>query len=192
MADFDRAYQKTMVVEGGYANDPEDAGGETYRGISRRFHPTWSGWAIIDAEKLAGLNGMEKRLAENRLLNIAVWQFYREMFWNRFNGDSIPLQSIAEELFDTAVNMDVTRAVEFLQEALNLLNRNEKNYPDIEVDGKIGPGTLSTLGVHLTLEKGNPKALLKVMNTLQGMHYVERMRKLPNQEKYCRGWLERT
>ncbi|GAJ23902.1 unnamed protein product, partial [marine sediment metagenome] len=33
--------------------------------------------------------------------------------------------------------------------------------------------------------------LLKVMNILQGMHYIEYMRKSPTQEKYARGWLKR-
>ena len=29
-------------------NDPRDPGGMTAYGISRRFHPLWPGWALID------------------------------------------------------------------------------------------------------------------------------------------------
>ncbi|RYD50653.1 MAG: hypothetical protein EOP52_13405, partial [Sphingobacteriales bacterium] len=35
MADFLTAYKRTAVAEGGYANDPDDLGGETYKGIAR-------------------------------------------------------------------------------------------------------------------------------------------------------------
>ena len=37
MANFEEAYKKTSDFEGGYVNDEDDAGGETYRGIARNF-----------------------------------------------------------------------------------------------------------------------------------------------------------
>lgn len=39
MADFDKAHLEVMGNEGGYANNPVDAGGETYKGIARKFWP---------------------------------------------------------------------------------------------------------------------------------------------------------
>ncbi|MDR1034997.1 MAG: hypothetical protein LBT40_00015 [Deltaproteobacteria bacterium] len=33
-------------MEGGWANNPADSGGETFRGIARNFHKSWPGWAI--------------------------------------------------------------------------------------------------------------------------------------------------
>ncbi|HBF18469.1 MAG TPA: hypothetical protein DDW81_00145 [Cryomorphaceae bacterium] len=48
MADFEWAYRHTSNKEGGYVNDPSDYGRETYRGISRRWHPYWEGWKIVD------------------------------------------------------------------------------------------------------------------------------------------------
>ena len=36
---FDKAFQITVGVEGGYVNDPADPGGETRYGISKRAHP---------------------------------------------------------------------------------------------------------------------------------------------------------
>jgi len=38
----------TLDLEGGYSNDIDDAGGETYAGISRNNFPDWYGWTIID------------------------------------------------------------------------------------------------------------------------------------------------
>ena len=54
MADFEKAFINTMGYEGGYVYDPDDAGGETYKGISRRYHPSWPGWRIIDKVKISG------------------------------------------------------------------------------------------------------------------------------------------
>ena len=41
------------------------------------------------------------------------------------------------------------------------------------------------------LNKDKPGYLLKLMNILQGMHYIEYSRKKASQEKYLRGWLNR-
>lgn len=194
MADFNEAYKGTMRHEGGYSDDSTDAGGETYKGVSRRFHPSWIGWFIIDKIKdLAAQNDVPLNviLDQNDAIQNAVKSFYKASFWDRFNGDNIPDQAIAEELFDTSVNMGVHRAVVFLQRALNLLNRNQKNYSDILEDGIFGNDTLKTLGIYLGLD-GNPNYLLKIANTLQGMHYIDYMTKHPEQEKYARGWFNRT
>ena len=193
MADFDKAFQKTAAHEGGYVFDPDDAGGETYKGISRRFHPTWNGWEVIDRIKMYTDTNIHfsETLDVNDKLQESVRQFYRDYFWGRFQGDNIPDQSIAEELFDTAVNMGVHRAVTFLQESLNLLNRNQKNYPDITEDGNFGLNTLKTLNTYIRLEGNDCRHLLKLMNALQGMHYIDYMKAHPKQEKYARGWLKR-
>ena len=69
------------------------------------------------------------------------------MFWDRFWGDEVSAiaPSLARELFDTAVNMGVTRSVSFLQEALNVLNRNQLLYHDLTVDGSFGPKSIEAL-----------------------------------------------
>ena len=199
MADFKKAFEKTMEHEGGYAFDPDDAGGETYKGISRRYHPEWLGWQMIAVIRASTYMKEEESdqkvffsaLDQSEELRDNVMSIYREHYWDRFQGDLIPSQRIANELFDTAVNMGVGRAVGFLQEALNLLNRNEKNYHDITEDGLFGSQTLQSLDAHLILEDKDYTYLLRVMNTLQGMHYINYMRSHPEQEKYARGWLKR-
>ncbi len=190
MAEFIQAYTITCANEGGYVFDPDDVGGETYRGVSRRYHPSWHGWQIIDRIKQEHPDTLRSRLDENLKLQEQVQQFYKDFYWDRFWGDSIPDQRIANELFDTSVNLGVRRAVKYLQIGLNLLNRNEQNYPDIGVDSLFGPGTLRTLKAYLRNDPPGP--LLKIMNTLQGMHYITYMEKNPRQEKYARGWLHRT
>ena len=51
MANFNIEFEKLILAEGGYVNDSDDAGGETYLGISRKNNPNWSGWKLIDSIK---------------------------------------------------------------------------------------------------------------------------------------------
>ncbi len=85
----------------------------------------------------------------------------------------------------------VATSVRYLQDGLNLLNRNGRNYADIEVDGKMGPMTLVSLKALLDLEKGQPDYLLKLLNIMQAVRYLEVMRNDPTQERFARGWLNR-
>lgn len=188
MANFTEAYNLTSAHEGGYVDDPTDRGGETYRGISRVHHPSWSGWRKIDAYK--GRPGFPAMLNEDRPLQNSVKSFYKRKYWDRFLGDQVPDQQAANELYDTGVNMGIRRAVRFLQNALNQLNRNQRNYKDLVVDGWLGQGTLEVLKQYLRLDRKSD-FLLKMMNIQQGARYIEIMENDPSQEKYARGWLKR-
>jgi lysozyme family protein len=179
MAIFDEAFDITMGHEGGYSNDPHDAGGETYRGISRRYHPTWSGWNVIDDTKPN---------IDNDELDPYVREFYEAHYWDRLRLDDFWSQSIANEMFDTAVNMGVRRAGKFLQECLNYLNRNESLFSDLVVDGIIGPASIDALN---EISEQDGDILLTMLNVCQGRHYMEYMKKSPTQERYARGWFTR-
>lgn len=187
MATFNIAYLRTYVYERGYVNDPIDPGGETYNGISRKNFPNWAGWKIVDTLKKAP--NFPKSLEVDVSLQDAKKQFYKVNFWDKIQGDKISDQYLANELYDCAVNMGVDRATTFLQQALNVLNRNASLYPDITVDGDFGPGTLKAFNVYLKVDKAD--LLLKVLWILRGSFYVQIMQKTSSQEKYARGWLSR-
>jgi lysozyme family protein len=97
---------------------------------------------------------------------------------------------LANELYDTAVNMGVRRAVRFLQSALTLLNRDQRDYADLVVDGWFGEKTLATLAVMLNKD-GDSDALVKLMNLQQGARYVAIMEADSSQERFARGWIKR-
>lgn len=187
MANFDEAYDITLGHEGGYTHDPDDVGGETYKGVARTYYPNWAGWTIIDAAK--DVPNFPNNLRGNDGLDAMIRQFYKENYWNLFWGDQIPNQEVANEMFDTGVNMGVGRSVKYLQKALNVLNRNQKNYGDIVEDGGFGVNTMTALNQYLAID--DESFLVKIMNILQGMHYIDYMTKSPTQEKFARGWLKR-
>lgn len=130
MADFKKAWEKTSKIERGYVNNSADRGGETYRGISRVNWPKWEGWNIIAFTKLElGLTdtldcgpgvrkAIDDKLAANEVMKDKVESFYKTYFWDALELGSQPSQAIAEKVFDIAVNMGVTTAKAFLEEAL--------------------------------------------------------------------------
>ena len=188
MANFTESYKITRQREGGYTNDPDDTGGETYKGISRKNFPGWAGWQQVDALKATNANkaSINDILEKNNVLQELVLNFYKKEFWDILNLDHVQHQDIANEVFDTGVNMGTYMAAVFLQKALNVLNRNEADYADIPVTGKIGP--LTTEAINL---QKRPEEVLTILNCLQGARYVEICLINPKQEKFMRSWLSR-
>ena len=184
---FEIAYKKTMVHEGLYSNDSVDFGGETVKGISRRFHPDWSGWGIIDYYKQ--FENFRDLLKNSKKLGDSVKAFYKKNYWDIFDGDEIN-SLIAIEMFDTAVNMGIKKSILFLQIGLNCLNRNEILFKDLIEDSFWGNNTKNALNL-LTKTEIDIIILLKILNVLQGNHYIEIMKKNHTQEKYARGWFNR-
>ena len=187
MANFDIAYKRTEIYEGGYSNRSTDNGGETYRGISRVNWPQWTGWKIVDSLKTTA--NFPKSLDNTPALQDLVRQFYLANFWNKIQGDNIPLQDIANEVYDCAVNSGISRAITFLQTGLNVLNKNQTLYTDIVVDGSCGPGTLKILNAFLAVDKTD--VLHKTILILRGNFYVQIAIHDLKQEEYVRGWLHR-
>lgn len=92
-ADFERALEFVLRWEGGYVNDPEDPGGETKYGISKRAYPN------LDIKNLT--------------LSQAKEIYYRD-YWLRAHCPEVP-PHIRLMHFDTAVNMGVRTATKCLQ-----------------------------------------------------------------------------
>ena len=120
MADFRLAYKKIEAAEGGYCFDPDDAGGETYKGISRRANPNWNGWISIDAIKKAHPTTFKGILKKTPELEKKVQDLYKDKYWDCFELDDVPNQLVAEQMFDTAVNQGQTVAIKFAQRVLDL------------------------------------------------------------------------
>lgn len=195
---FINAFLKTGGHEGGYVNDPADRGGETYKGIARKYWPLWDGWQLIDylTKKYSGTE-LDAKLAANEGLQMSVEEFYLYNFWNRNRCYDFS-QEIADELYDTAVNQGAKTAAKYFQQALNKLNRNQKDFPDLIVDGRIGDKTLVAYAKYLITQKWSSrdefhctKWLLDLMNYYQCDKYVKISDRDLSQERFVPGWLNR-
>ena len=119
MANFNIEFEKLILAEGGYVNDSDDAGGETYLGISRKNNPKWIGWKTIDSiKKIYGNKNITARLKENESLTNNAKLLYKINYWDVLELDDIPNQDIAHQLFDTCVNCGKSIAIRIAQQAL--------------------------------------------------------------------------
>lgn len=114
MALFSRAVDKVLLLEGGYVNHPDDPGGETKFGITKRTYPD------LDIKTLTREQAIE---------------IYRRDFWNPLYAEIVD-QDLADELLETTVVMGVGDGVKCLQRAIN------RSGGLVTVDGAFGPQTL--------------------------------------------------
>jgi lysozyme family protein len=184
MADFTTAYNLTMGVEGGYANNPNDHGGQTWKGIAQKMHPEWTGWAIIELAK--SQPDFPSCLKKNNDLERMVRAFYKEQFWNCLGLDQVNDQKIANELFDTSVNCGQGTAAMILQRALNVCSNSFRDYAKLMVDGQVGSKTIGVLNTHK-----RPALVLKILNVLQGERYINICENNPSQDEFINSWMSR-
>ena len=121
MANFDIEFDKVILMEGGYVNDPDDKGGETYLGISRVCNPDLQMWKTIDSiKKKYGTKGINKRLEAEDSIITEVKYIYKSRYWDVMELDEIPSQRIEHQLFDTGVNMGVKAAINIAQHLMGM------------------------------------------------------------------------
>ncbi len=128
------------------------------------------------------------KLKNNDQLNKLVEEFYQTEFWNKLQGDLLSSQLIADELFESSINIGVFSASEILQRTINLLNRNISLYPDIAVDGIIGKQTIEAL--KKCLATNGEKLIYNLLNFYQAKRYIEIMERDHTQEIFI-GWFSR-
>lgn len=173
---IDAMIEATIGREGMYSNHPDDTGGETMWGITAKV------------ARANGYLGAMKALPRDEAKRI-----YREQYFVRPGFARIEEISpaVAEELFDTGVNMGPLWPSMWLQQWLNALNRGGKDYADIAEDGKIGPATAGALG-RLIAVRGRAaaeKVLLKGLNASQASRYLELARTRMANESFLFGWI---
>lgn len=120
MAEFIKAYKKLEVAEGGYVNDKDDFGGETYKGVSRKANPNWIGWIILDDLKKHHPKTFAAIAEKTPQLEKAVQDLYKKNYWNCFNLDNFKSQEVAEQLFDMNVNAGQRTAIKCAQRIVNI------------------------------------------------------------------------
>jgi len=122
MSNYKKAIEVVLKNEGGYSKNPVDNGGETFKGIARKFYPKWEGWVLVD------INHFDPRLDD------MVIQFYHEQFWDKLGLDNVQDEFIAQLLLDFGVNIGKKKIAQKIQRILGVTR-----------DGFIGPITIGKL-----------------------------------------------
>ena len=117
MADFEKAFKKIIANEGGYVNDKDDKGGETFMGITRKNHPNISLWEIIDnyIDIYGTTYGLVKYIKNNDKAMSSIKSVYKKQYWDKLMLDRVKSQIIANELFDDCVNRGVSATLNLVR-----------------------------------------------------------------------------
>ena len=153
LTSFNEIIEETLKHEGGYVNDPNDLGGETNFGIAKRFYPT------VD----------NKNLTKEQAKKI-----YHQDYWRTAKCDEIP-SHLRHIYFDMTVNFGRSGAVKVLQRAAN--SKKAK----LEVDGKIGPKTLTVI----------QKLNIDRVRAYRVLRFADIIHRKPEQERFWVGWFRR-
>lgn len=165
-----------IKVEGGYVNDPSDRGGETMYGIT------------VAVARKHGYVGEMKKLTKKKAYDIYYKSYVVEPGFDQVLAIDA---EIAAELVDTGVNMGVSVAGKFLQQALNAFNDGGSKYPDLAVDGVVGKASVSALEAFLKQRGVEGRGvLLTALNSLQGARYIMLAEMKPQNERFVYGWIK--
>lgn len=117
---FDAALVAVLEHEGGFVNHPQDPGGMTNLGVTKRVWEAWVGKTVSEADMRA-------------LTPALVAPMYRKQYWDAVKGDELP-SGLDYLMFDFAINAGVSRAIRTMQRAIGTTP-----------DGAIGPKTMQAL-----------------------------------------------
>lgn len=175
-AGFEEAFAKVVGIEGRYSNNPADSGGETMFGIT------------IAVARAFGYMG-----AMDRMPLAVAHDIYRQRYWDKLKLDDVTNLAgarVADELFDTGVNLGPQAAGKFLQRSLNALNQQGEAYADVLVDGDIGPMSVAALREFMRRRRAEgATVLLRALNALQGAFYIGLAEQRQKDETFVYGWL---
>jgi len=117
---FDKCLEMLLSHEGGFVNHPEDPGGITNLGVTKKVYDEWTDRESTEQE-------MRDLTPED------VAPIYKKNYWDRVKGDSLP-SGLDWACFDWAVNSGSGRPAKAVQRAVGATQ-----------DGAIGPQTLGLI-----------------------------------------------
>jgi hypothetical protein len=189
-SDFLTAHRLTMREEGGYANNPDDEGGPTYKGWARKFWDRLPLWKIIDwhlsqvppqppvsykkgSPYLVWVGQLNARLEADSELQTKILKAYEEIFWRANRLHLVNDQRVANWLYDHAVNGG-GRGIGWMQTAAG-----------VTADGDIGPKSIAAINA------ASPTALLERAADEAEVYRLKRANEKPSQIQYLPSWLKR-
>lgn len=153
--------EKTLKWEGGYSFDPNDPGGETNFGISKRSYPN------LDIKNLTRTSAIE---------------IYYRHYWLEPQINRLPAL-ISGKVFDAGVNIGSKTAIILLQDILN-----DWQPPTIDTDGIIGTHTISATMRACQIYNG---VVLSTYKNALIAHYQSLVKQHAGLARYLQGWINR-
>jgi lysozyme family protein len=118
MADFEKAINKIQKFEGGYSTDKNDAGNYYPQTLKGTFIGSNMGITPTAYKEFFGVVPTVSQMKS--LTKEQAKAIYKKNYWDKIGGDKINNQSIAEILFDSAVNQGVPTAIKGIKKVLGI------------------------------------------------------------------------
>lgn len=125
---FKRAIEFVLSQEGGWADNPKDPGGATFKGVTLKLFRAWRNNPNVSKQDLQQASIDE------------IFALYHQLFWKQVQGDSLP-PGVGLMAFDAAVNSGVPNAGLALQRAVNTFGVHK-----LAEDGIVGHKTAAAVG----------------------------------------------
>jgi lysozyme family protein len=119
-SNFEPCLALMLAHEGGFVNHPQDPGGMTNLGVTKRVWEEWVGHEVDEKQMRA-------------LTPETVAPLYKRKYWDAVRADDL-VDGVDYVVFDVAVNSGPGRAVKFLQSCVG-----------VTADGDFGPATLAAV-----------------------------------------------
>ena len=161
MAKLEPALQKVLGWEGGFANDPDDSGGPTMKGVTIA---TYKEYCRRKGRPVPTVNDLKK------ITNAEILDLADLLYWSKIRGNEIKNQSIADLCFDCVWGSG-TGYIKVIQKVLG-----------VTADGIFGPASLNALN------NWNPQSQIFSMLWNRRKKYLEGC---SSAWKYLKGWMRR-
>jgi lysozyme family protein len=119
-SNFETCLALMLAHEGGFVNHPQDPGGMTNLGVTKRVWEEWVGHDVDEKQMRA-------------LTPETVAPLYKRKYWDACRADDL-VAGVDYVVFDVAVNSGPGRAVKFLQSCVG-----------VTADGGFGSATLAAV-----------------------------------------------
>lgn len=164
-----------IAREGDFSDNPADKGGATR-------------WGITEAvARASGYGGDMRHLPRDFAVAVYTDDYINKPGFRKVLEVS---PTIGEEMIDTGVNMGVSLPGPWLQRILNALNQQARAFPDLVVDGEIGPATISALRAVLKQRGYQGEVVIaRALNCQQGARYLDLTEKRVANEEFFFGWM---
>ena len=180
---FLASVEPLLGKEGGFSNDPDDLGGMTFMGITRKWFPKLPLWTEIDSMIEEG-DDPNEHVAE---MTPYVQAFYLQEFWQPANCDAM-FAGLDEQHLDFVVNAG-SAATKTIQKLANIYVRENIEGGQIDEDGTRGPATTAAATALGSIDEEWHETVLASYKVLQGVHYLNLCQAKPNQLRFVKGWL---
>lgn len=164
MADINKLIPHILKWEGGFVNDPDDAGGATNMGVTIGTYTEYCREKGCPAPTVEDLKN----------ISMVTWvDILRTMYWNRYRADEIESQSVANICVDWLWHSGCQGIIK-VQKILG-----------VKADGIVGPITLAAIN------SASPLPLFGKIKQEREKFFRKLVATRPTNSKYLRGWMNR-